>query len=149
MGARFTRFHGIGAGQHERCRAIVDAGGVAGRDRAAIALEGRLHRGQHLQCRVGLDVFVRVEAHLTPPRGDLHRNDLLLETARLDRRGGALVAGHGEFVHHPARDAESLGDVFRCHPHVDVMEQVVQCIEHQVSMTASPMRAPQRVDGTR
>ena len=78
--------------QDGRC-AIVDAGRVARRDRAALP-EGGPQSGQRLQRRVGTRVLVAIDerALATLAAGNLDRHDLLGEDALLLGTGGTALA---------------------------------------------------------
>src|SRR5207249_12256172 len=100
-------------------RAVVDARGVAGGDRAALLLEGGLERREPLRGGVGARVLVGLEAErLALLGGDLDRHDLRLELPTLLRGGGLLLALGGELVLLLTADAVLGGDVLGGDAHV-------------------------------
>ena len=88
---------GAGFHQHHRGGTVVDAGSIAGSDRAVL-LEGRPELGQAFHRDIGLRVFVGVEQHRALAALDLDRHDLRLEMAGGDGGHGSLLALQGESV---------------------------------------------------
>ena len=68
----------VGGHQHQGGRAVIDARGVAGGDRAVL-VEGRAQLGQRLDRRAVADVFVLVDHRLALAGLHRHRRDLVLE----------------------------------------------------------------------
>ena len=99
---------------NQHCRgAVIDARGIAGRDRAAVAKRGRQLR-QFLQRRIGARMFVAIEAlRLALLRGQLDRNDFLCQPAGILRRLGPHLRTPGKGILILARNLEGLGDVLR------------------------------------
>ena len=92
---RFSRF--LGAHQDDRRRAVIDAGGIAGRHRAVL-LEHRLELGDGIERRAMADILVLVDDDIALARGDGDRRDLVLEPARLLRGLRLVLRGDGEIV---------------------------------------------------
>ena len=96
-----------------RPRAVVDPGAVAGRDRAAVALERRLQRRQRLERGVGVAGAHRDRRPAASPLpfGTSIGTISSAKRPASMRGGGALLARQCEFVLLLARDAASLDDV--------------------------------------
>ena len=111
-------------------RAVVDAGGVARRHRAAL-LEDGLQAGQLL--RRGRARVLVLDERLTRTRG-LDRDDLLLEAALLDRICGSLLAEQRERILLLAGDALLLRDVLGRDAHLIPAERIGQQGERPVDL---------------
>ncbi len=83
---------GFGRGhQHDRGGAVIDAGGVAGGDRAVL-VEGRAQLHASVSMVVPcLGYSSVIDDDLALARGDLHRDDFVLEPAGLLRRFGLVL----------------------------------------------------------
>ena len=91
--------------------AVVDAGRVAGRDRAPLA-KRRRQLGELLEGRAGPRVLVALDHdRLALALRDAYGRDLLRQPAALDRGGGARLRAGGEGVLVRAADGKLLGDV--------------------------------------
>jgi hypothetical protein len=121
---RLARAH-----DHDGRGPVVDATGIA-RRHAARFVEGGLEAGQRLGARLAVDVLVGVEQHrIALALRDADRDDLVLELARVLRRGGFLLASQRKCVLHFARDAVRTGDVFGGDAHVVLVVDVPQAID--------------------
>jgi hypothetical protein len=129
-GVRPSCLRRLRGSDHERGCAVVDAGRVSGRDRAALA-EGGLEPGQGLQRRVLARRFVHRERHrLALLGGDGHGQDLVLELARLDGGDGLAMALQRERVLLLARHAVRLGHDLAAAAHVVVLVGLPQAVVH-------------------
>ena len=103
----------LGLDQQDGGRAVVDAGAVARRDRAALG-EGRAQAASASRRGVGARMLVAVDdERLALPLRDRDRHDLVGEPAGLDGGDGALLALERERILVLAGDAPPLGDVLR------------------------------------
>ena len=116
---------------HGRCR-VVDAGGVAGRDRTVFFQEGWLEFCHVLERTIGTEVFVQLKRHIAFARLLHNRQNLILEVAGLGGAFSPVVAFNRQAVLVLARDAPFGRDVFRRDTHVDVVEGVMQSPHHHV-----------------
>ena len=124
----------LAGGHDDGGSAVVDAGGVAGGDRAAVALKGGLQLGQLLHGGAGLDVLIGVEDDgIALLLGDDHGDDLVLELALGDGGGGTGLAAQGQLILHLAGDAVLFGHVLGGDAHVAVVERIPQAVvDHHV-----------------
>ena len=125
-------FLGIGlAGNHNGCRTVVQAGGVARGDNA-IGLEGRAQFGKHLKRGVAARGFVGVHhRNLALAARDFQRHDFGLEFTGIHGSNGLLVAGIGKFVQFLTSNAKLLGDEFRRAAHMPVFEGAPEAVFEQ------------------
>ncbi len=141
-------------GRHQNdCRgAVIDAGGIAGGDRAVL-LESGPKSGQRFDRGVRLRMLVGIDHDLAFTGLDGDRHDLVGESARVHRRAGLPLRGHGEFILLFAGDLELLRDVLRSVAHVITVEGVPQAIlDHRVDkaevahlLAVAQMRAVRRL----
>ena len=87
----------LGGHQHHRGGAVIDAGGVAGGDRAVL-VEGRAQLGHRVDGRAVARIFVGVDDDVALAGLDRDRHDLVLEPAGLLRGLGLVLRGDGELV---------------------------------------------------
>ncbi len=120
--------------EHHRGRAVVDAGRVSGRHRAALP-EDRLEAGQLLE-RGRARVLVAGER--LARAGQVDRDDLPVEVALRDRRGSALLAAQGERILPLARDGVLLRDLLGRDAHRVAAERIGQQGERPVDGLARP-----------
>jgi hypothetical protein len=132
--------------QHEERRAVIDAGGIAGRD-AAVGLERRPHLGERFERGARLDVLIRIE-------GDVALAGLLDDGDDLRLEPPSAIAA-------AARRCDSTASsscCWRVMPHLAVRFSAVMPMwptpNGSVSVDtirsiilASPMRAPLRIAG--
>ena len=110
-------------------RAVINSGGVAGGDRAALAHNG-LELAEPFERRIRARVFVLRNGHRTTLGRDLDRDDLVGEIARRQRLGGALLRAQREAVLISARDLVFLGHVLSGLGHgVDAVLRLEQRID--------------------
>ena len=121
---------GIGGGEHDGGCAVIDAAGIARRD-GAVLLEHGLEHAELLE-RGALGVLVGVEGDHVALHLDLDRDDLALEAAFADRRGGAGLALEREGVLLVAGDLVLGGDVLRRHTHMAGAERAGERAHHHV-----------------
>src|SRR5205823_9093120 len=117
------------ARDQDRGGAIVETGGI-GRGHGPVLREGGLQARDRFQRRPGLDEFIGGEGdRVTLALRDQHRNDFVLEAARLLGRLGLVLARYGERILHFAGDAVLPGDVLGGDPHVVLVVNVPQTVD--------------------
>ena len=130
---------------------VVDAGSVAGGDRA-IFLEGGLKGGESFQRGVGANAFVVLEdgGRRAFFRGEGEGDDFSVEPACLLCGGGFAMGVEGVIVLLFAGDGVFVGDEFAGHAHVLIVAGAPKAIiDHGVDRFALPMRKPLRALGSR
>ena len=118
--------------EHHRRRAVVDAGGVR-RGNRAFLVEGRTQLRDGLERDAVLDVLVIGNDHVALARLDRHRNDLVLEAARLPRRLGLVLRSNRELVLLVSADLPLARVVLGGRAHVIAVEGIPQAVlDHRV-----------------
>ena len=117
--------------QHQKGRAIIDSGGIAGGHRTALFLERRLHLGECFEAG-RFRMLVGIKNHITLATLQGHRNNLRLETPLGNRPRSALLRLKRKGVLLFAADAPFGGLIFSGHSHVAGAEGISQHGYHHV-----------------
>ncbi len=126
--SRLRAVQGLLGADDDRGGAIGDAGRVAGGDRSAVGLEGRLQLRQRLGAGVGAWSLVGRDHGVALLAGDGDRHDLLVEAACLLGGDRALVRSEGERVLRFAADVVLGSDALGVHAHVHVAGRAPQAV---------------------